>query len=47
MSIHDSVADFLTIIRNGVTTEVNLKDISADPRRDIPLQPEDQIIVPE
>lgn len=35
------------LLRNGVTTEVNLKDISSDPRRDIPLQPEDQIIVPE
>ncbi|MFO1484923.1 MAG: polysaccharide biosynthesis/export family protein [Verrucomicrobiaceae bacterium] len=35
------------LIRNGVTTEVNLKDISANPSRDIPLQPEDQIIVPE
>ena len=35
------------LIRNGTTTEINLKDISADPRRDVPLQPEDQIIVPE
>lgn len=35
------------LIRNGATTEINLKDISADPRRDVPLQPEDQIIVPE
>lgn len=35
------------LIRNGTTTEVNLKDISADPSRDIKLQPEDQIIVPE
>lgn len=35
------------LIRNGGTTEINLKDISSDPRRDIPLQPEDQIIVPE
>jgi polysaccharide biosynthesis/export protein len=35
------------LIRNGITTEVNLKDISADPSRDIKLQPEDQIIVPE
>lgn len=35
------------LLRNGVTTEVNLKDISADPSRDIKLQPEDQIIVPE
>ena len=35
------------LIRNGVTTEVNLKDISANPSRDIQLQPEDQIIVPE
>ncbi|MBL9184414.1 MAG: polysaccharide export protein [Verrucomicrobiaceae bacterium] len=35
------------LIRNGVATEINLKDISSDPRRDIPLQPEDQIIVPE
>lgn len=35
------------LLRNGVTTEINLKDISADPRRDIKLQPEDQIIVPE
>lgn len=35
------------LIRNGVTTEINLKDISADPSRDIKLQPEDQIIVPE
>jgi len=35
------------LIRNGTTTEVNLKDISANPARDIQLQPEDQIIVPE
>jgi polysaccharide export outer membrane protein len=35
------------LIRNGATTEINLKDISADPSRDIKLQPEDQIIVPE
>ncbi len=35
------------LIRNGVTTEINLKDISADPSRDIKLQPEDQIIVPD
>lgn len=35
------------LIRNGITTEVDLKNISANPSRDIPLQPEDQIIVPE
>ncbi len=35
------------LIRNGTTTEINLKDISSDPSRDIKLQPEDQIIVPE
>jgi|UniRef100_UPI003782D7C7 polysaccharide export outer membrane protein len=35
------------LLRNGVTTEVNLKDISANPARDIKLEPEDQIIVPE
>jgi polysaccharide export outer membrane protein len=35
------------LIRNGVTTEINLKDISSDPSRDIKLQPEDQIIVPD
>jgi len=35
------------LIRDGVTTEVNLKDISSNPARDIKLQPEDQIIVPE
>ena len=35
------------LIRDGVTTEINLKDISANPARDIKLQPEDQIIVPE
>jgi polysaccharide export outer membrane protein len=35
------------LIRNGTTSEVNLKDISANPTRDIQLQPEDQIIVPE
>jgi polysaccharide export outer membrane protein len=35
------------LIRNGVTTEVDLKNISANPSRDINLQPEDQIIVPE
>ncbi|MGV3662921.1 MAG: polysaccharide biosynthesis/export family protein [Prosthecobacter sp.] len=35
------------LLRNGVTSEVNLKDISANPSRDIKLQPEDQIIVPE
>ncbi len=35
------------LIRNGVTTEINLKDISSDPSRDIKLLPEDQIIVPD
>lgn len=35
------------LIRNGVTTEINLKDISNDPSRDIKLQPDDQIIVPD
>lgn len=35
------------LIRNGVTTEIDLKNISANPSRDIKLQPEDQIIVPE
>lgn len=35
------------LLRNGITSEVNLKDISANPSRDIKLQPEDQIIVPE
>lgn len=35
------------LIRNGATTEVDLKNISANPARDIKLQPEDQIIVPE
>ncbi|MCB1279238.1 MAG: polysaccharide biosynthesis/export family protein [Prosthecobacter sp.] len=35
------------LIRNGATQEINLKDISANPSRDILLQPEDQIIVPE
>jgi len=35
------------LLRNGVTTEINLKDISSDPARDIKLQPEDQIIVPD
>ena len=35
------------LIRNGVTTEINLKDISSDPSKDMKLEPEDQIIVPE
>ncbi len=35
------------LIRNGIATEVDLKNISANPSRDINLQPEDQIIVPE
>jgi protein involved in polysaccharide export with SLBB domain len=35
------------VIRNGQTFEVNLKDISSDPSKDVKLQPEDQIIVPE
>lgn len=35
------------LIRDGVTTEINLKDISANPSRDVKLQPEDQILVPE
>lgn len=35
------------LIRGGVTTQINLNDISAKPDRDIPLQPEDQIIVPD
>jgi polysaccharide export outer membrane protein len=35
------------LIRNGQTFEINLKDISSDPSKDMKLQPEDQIIVPE
>jgi polysaccharide export outer membrane protein len=35
------------LIRNGVATPVNLRDISEDPSRDVKLEPEDQIIVPE
>lgn len=35
------------LIRDGVTTEINLKDISTNPSRDVKLQPEDQILVPE
>ncbi|MBL9133572.1 MAG: polysaccharide export protein [Verrucomicrobiaceae bacterium] len=35
------------LIRNGQTYEINLKDISSDPSKDMKLQPEDQIIVPE
>lgn len=35
------------MMRNGQSYEINLKDISADPSRDIQLQPGDQIIVPE
>jgi polysaccharide export outer membrane protein len=35
------------LIRGGQTYEVNLKDISSDPSKDMKLQPEDQIIVPE
>jgi polysaccharide export outer membrane protein len=35
------------LIRGGVTMEINLKDISSNPLRDINLLPEDQIIVPE
>jgi protein involved in polysaccharide export with SLBB domain len=35
------------LIRGGQTYEINLKDISSDPSKDMKLQPEDQIIVPE
>jgi len=35
------------LLRNGVTSEINLKDITSDPSKDVKLQPEDQIIVPE
>ena len=35
------------LIRNGQTYEINLKDISSDPSKDMKLEPEDQIIVPE
>lgn len=35
------------LMRNGQAFEINLKDISSDPSRDIKLQPDDQIIVPE
>lgn len=35
------------LMRNGQTFEINLKDISSDPSKDVKLQPEDQIIVPE
>jgi protein involved in polysaccharide export with SLBB domain len=33
------------VIRNGKTTEHDVRKISANPSRDIPLQPNDKIIV--
>ena len=35
------------LIRNGQTQEIDLSKYSRDPSIDVPLQPEDQIIVPE
>ena len=35
------------LIRNGVTTEFNDKDLGRDPSRNTKLQPDDQIIVPD
>ncbi len=35
------------VIRNGKTIEINLRDVSSDPSKDIKLQPGDQIIIPE
>ena len=35
------------LIRNGVITEFKDKDLGRDPSRDIKLQPDDQIIVPD
>lgn len=37
----------IKLIRNGVTTVFKYKDIATDPSRDIKLQPDDQIIVPD
>ena len=35
------------LIRNGTSTTVDLRNVGSDPSKDIKLQPEDQIIVPE
>ncbi len=35
------------VIRNGATTAIDLRDVGAYPSKDIKLEPEDQIIVPE
>lgn len=35
------------LIRAGKTYEVNVKEITSDPTKDMKLQPEDQIVIPE
>lgn len=35
------------LIRNGTSTAIDLRNVGSDPTKDIKLQPEDQIIVPE
>jgi len=35
------------LIRNGKSTAIDLRNVGSDPTKDIKLQPEDQIIVPE
>lgn len=35
------------LIRDGKTIEIDLRDVSSKPSKDLKLQPEDQIIVPE
>ena len=35
------------LIRNGTSTAIDLRNVGSEPSKDIKLQPEDQIIVPE
>lgn len=35
------------VLREGKTIKLDLSNVSSHPANDIPLQPEDQIIVPE
>lgn len=37
----------IKVLRNGTSMTVDLRDVGANPAKDIKLEPEDQIIVPE
>ena len=52
ISVAGGISDFAQLsktklIRNGTSTAIDLSDVGSKPSKDIKLQPEDEIIVPE